>query len=43
MQNDYTFANDHVEINMVRGDYLIVTNNSTTGVSDVAIRWGEEV
>jgi hypothetical protein len=43
VQNDYTFANDHVEVNMVRGDYIIVTNNSTTGVSDVAIRWGEEV
>ena len=43
VQNDYTFANDHVEVNMVRGDYLIVTNDSSTGVSDVAIRWGEEV
>jgi len=43
VQNDYDFPNDHVEVNMVRGDYLIVTNNSTTGVSDVAIRWGEEV
>jgi hypothetical protein len=43
VQNDYSFPNDHVEVNMVRGDYLIVTNNSTTGVSDVAIRWGEEV
>jgi len=43
VQNDYEFPNDHVEVNMVRGDYLIVTNDSTAGVSDVAIRWGEEV
>jgi hypothetical protein len=43
VQNDYEFSNDHVEVNMVRGDYIIITNDSTTGVSDVVIRWGEEV
>jgi hypothetical protein len=43
VQNDYEFSNDHVEVNMVRGDYIIITNDSTTGSSDVVIRWGEEV
>ena len=39
----HEFPNSHVELNMVRGDYLIVANNSINGSSDVVIRWGEEL
>ncbi len=39
----YEFPNSHVELNLVRGDYLIVANNSVNGSSDVVIRWGEEL
>lgn len=33
----------HSPIHLVRGDYLVITNDSTAGSSDVVIRWGEEV
>lgn len=36
-------ANDHLELNMVRGDYIIVTNDSVNGASECVIRWGEEI
>jgi hypothetical protein len=39
----HEFPNSHVELNLVRGDYLIVANNSINGSSDVVIRWGEEL
>lgn len=34
---------DHLDLNMVRGDYLVVTNDSVNGSSDVVIGWGEEI
>lgn len=34
---------DHLETNMVRGDYLVVTNDSVNGSSDVTFTWGEEI
>jgi hypothetical protein len=33
----------HLELNLVRGDYLIVTNDSTAGSSEVVLGWGEEI
>jgi hypothetical protein len=39
----HEFPNGHVELSIVRGDYLIVANNSINGSSDVVIRWGEEL
>lgn len=40
---DHQFPNGHLSFNIVRGDYLVITNNSVNGVSDVVIRWGEEI
>jgi hypothetical protein len=40
---DYEFPNGHVNFNIVRGDYLVITNDSVNGSSDVVIRWGEEI
>ena len=34
---------DHLELNMVRGDYLVITNDSVNGSSDVVIGFGEEI
>lgn len=42
-QIETDLANTHLELNMVRGDYVVVTNDSTNGSSDVVIRWGEEI
>jgi hypothetical protein len=40
---DHEFPNGHVALNIVRGDYLVVTNDSVNGSSDVVLRWGEEI
>lgn len=40
---DHQFPNGHLSFNIVRGDYLVITNDSVNGVSDVVIRWGEEI
>ena len=37
------FPISHLELNLVRGDYLVVTNDSVNGVSDVVFGWGEEI
>jgi hypothetical protein len=37
------FPVSHLELNLVRGDYIVVTNDSVNGVSDVVFGWGEEV
>lgn len=34
---------DHIEFTLVRGDYLVVTNDSVNGVTDIVCEWGEEV
>lgn len=34
---------DHLALNMVRGDYIVVTNDSVNGSSDVVFGWGEEI
>lgn len=34
---------DHIEFTMVRGDYLVVTNDAVNGSMDVICEWGEEV
>jgi len=34
---------NHIEFNLVRGDYLVITNDSTTGSSDIVVEWGEEI
>ena len=34
---------DHLELNMVRGDYLVITNDSVNGSSEVVVRFGEEI
>lgn len=34
---------EHTPFHLVRGDYLVITNNSTSGSSDVVVRWGEEI
>lgn len=34
---------DHTTFDLVRGDYVVITNNSVNGSSDVVIRWGEEI
>jgi hypothetical protein len=39
----YDFPLDHLELNMVRGDYIVVTNDSVNGSSDVVFGWGEEI
>ena len=36
-------ANGHVNLNIVRGDYLVVANDSVNGSSDVVFGWGEEI
>ena len=40
---DHEFPNGHVNLNIVRGDYLVVTNDSVNGSSECVIRWGEEI
>ena len=40
---DQEFANSHVSFNVVRGDYIIVTNDSVNGSSECVLRWGEEI
>jgi hypothetical protein len=40
---DHQFPNGHVNFNIVRGDYIVVTNDSVNGSSEVVIRWGEEI
>lgn len=40
---DHEFPNGHRIFNIVRGDYLVLTNDSINGLSDVVIRWGEEI
>jgi hypothetical protein len=37
------FPLDHLELNMVRGDYIVVTNDSVNGSSEVVFGWGEEI
>jgi hypothetical protein len=37
------FPLEHLELNLVRGDYLVVTNDSVNGLSDVVFAWGEEI
>jgi hypothetical protein len=37
------FPISHLELNMVRGDYIVVTNDSVNGSSDVVFGWGEEI
>ena len=37
------FPISHLELNLVRGDYIVVTNDSVNGVSDVVFGWGEEI
>lgn len=32
-----------IQFNMVRGDYLVLTSNASTGVSEAVIKWGEEI
>jgi len=34
---------NHIEFAMVRGDYLVITNDSTTGTSNCIVEWGEEI
>lgn len=34
---------DHIELKLVRGDYIVVTNDSVNGSMDVTIEWGEEI
>lgn len=43
VQIETELANSHLELNLVRGDYLVVTNDSVNGSSDVVCRWGEEI
>lgn len=43
VQIETDLANGHLELNMVRGDYIVVTNDSINGSSDVICRWGEEI
>jgi hypothetical protein len=40
---DHTFHNSYLALNIVRGDYIVVTNDSNNGVSECVIRWGEEI
>jgi hypothetical protein len=42
-QLNYEFPNGHLAFNLVRGDYLVITNNSVNGSSEVILRWGEEI
>lgn len=39
----FDFPLDHLKLNLVRGDYLVVTNDSVNGSSDVVFGWGEEI
>lgn len=32
-----------IKFNMVRGDYLIITNDATAGTADVVVKWGEAI
>lgn len=32
-----------IKFNMVRGDYLVITNDSTAGSADVSVKWGEAI
>jgi len=34
---------EHMEFSMVRGDYLIITNDATTGTATCVVDWGEEI
>lgn len=34
---------DHIEFTLVRGDYLVVTNDSVNGSTDISVKWGEEI
>lgn len=43
VRTEVDVSNGHLELNLVRGDYLVVTNDSVNGSSDVVIRWGEEI
>ena len=40
---DHTFPSSHLSFNIVRGDYIVVTNDANNGVSECVIRWGEEI
>jgi len=43
VRSTYDFTLDHLELNMVRGDYIVVTNDSVNGSSEVVFGWGEEI
>jgi hypothetical protein len=43
VRSTFDFPLDHLELNLVRGDYLVVTNDSVNGSSDVVFGWGEEI
>jgi hypothetical protein len=42
-QVETSLSADELDLNLVRGDYLVITNDSVNGASDVVIRWGEEI
>lgn len=43
VRTEVDVANGHLELNLVRGDYLVITNDSVNGSSEVVVRWGEEI
>jgi hypothetical protein len=43
VRSTYDFSVDHLKLNLVRGDYIVVTNDSVNGASDVVFGWGEEI
>jgi len=34
---------NHIDFTLVRGDYLVITNDSINGATDVVVEWGEEI
>lgn len=43
VRNSVDLYDETMQLTLARGDYLVVTNDSVNGASDVVCRWGEEI